>query len=320
MRGWRASRFERDAGASPLFPPRFEDIESAKEELLHTVRRDPRAFGIEGTRWTLEAIHQVCDWLRVNSPAGVSRLLDRLDVSWKRSRDYVHSPDPDYTAKLQYISQLRQEAQLSGGEVALVYMDEVTYYRQPTLANAYEERGQRQVLAVRSYRANTQTRVIGTLDPTDGRVVYGRSSKIKLGVLVDFYQKLCQAYPRAKRIYVVQDNWPEHCHPDVLTALEEQKAPWPWYRPSNWPKTPSTAAIRRWGELKLPIQVVMLPTYASWCNPIEKLWRKLRQELLHLHRLADGLPELRLKVDNFLDHFSNGSLELLRYVGLLAPN
>ena len=65
--------------------------------------------------------------------------------------------------------------------------------------------------------------------------------------------------------------------------------------------------------------MVRLPTYASWLNPIEKLWRKLKQELVHLHRLADKLPELRAQIDRFLDQFANGSLDLLRYVGLFVP-
>ncbi|HEX2909583.1 MAG TPA: IS630 family transposase, partial [Chloroflexia bacterium] len=59
-------------------------------------------------------------------------------------------------------------------------------------------------------------------------------------------------------------------------------------------------------------------TYASWLNPIEKLWRKLRQEELHLHRLADDLAQLRARVDRFLDRFANDSLELLPYLGLYA--
>jgi hypothetical protein len=69
----------------------------------------------------------------------------------------------------------------------------------------------------------------------------------------------------------------------------------------------------------LPIQLAPLPTYASWTNPIEKLWRKLRQEVLHLHRLADRLEELRAAVRRFLDRFAHSSLELLCYVGLLVP-
>jgi transposase len=65
------------------------------------------------------------------------------------------------------------------------------------------------------------------------------------------------------------------------------------------------------------IQMVALPTYAPWLNPIEKLWRKLKQDVLHLHRLSDDWEVLQQRVTTFLEHFAAGSLALLRYVGLL---
>ncbi|MCB8937396.1 MAG: transposase [Ardenticatenaceae bacterium] len=67
----------------------------------------------------------------------------------------------------------------------------------------------------------------------------------------------------------------------------------------------------------MPVQLLPLPTYASWLNPIEKLWRWLKQEVLHLHRFSDDWPELREVVASFLDQFATGSDALLRYVGLL---
>jgi hypothetical protein len=66
----------------------------------------------------------------------------------------------------------------------------------------------------------------------------------------------------------------------------------------------------------LPIQIVPLPTYASWTNPIEKLWRKLRQDVTHLHPWANDLSLLRAQIAHFLDQFASGSDDLLRYVGL----
>jgi len=53
---------------------------------------------------------------------------------------------------------------------------------------------------------------------------------------------------------------------------------------------------------------------------VEKLWRWLKQNVLHLHRLAHDLTELRRQVAAFLDQFALGSHALLRYVGLLVPN
>jgi len=306
-------------GASLLFPPQYQTPGTAQEALLQIVHTGPRTLGFSQTRWTLAAISNACDWLRLTTSGGLSRLLARLKISWKRGREHIYSPDPDYEAKLTYIKNLTKDSQASRGQRPILYLDEVTYYRQPTTCAAYELQGHRQPLAERSYQSNTLTRVIATLDVANGRVVHRWRSHLTVRAIVAFYQQLCDAYPGAERLYVVQDNWPVHTHPDVLVALESQEQPWPWHRPGNWPTSPSVAAQRHWGGLHLPIQIVTLPTYAPWTNPIEKLWRWLRQEVLHMHRLSDQLEELRAEIDRFLDRFASGSPALLRYVGLL-PN
>lgn len=199
----------------------------------------------------------------------------------------------------------------------MLYQDELTYYRQPTLACAYEQAGKASPKAERSLRSNTATRVIGTLDTHTGKVIAQSGSKVGVKELVAFYQHVCAAYPHAHPIWMVQDTWPVHFHPDVLVALEPQQSPFP--RPKDWPDQPSPSALKRWGKLKLPIQLVLLPTSASWCNPIEKLWRKLKQEVLPLHRLADNLTALCTLVMEFFLRFAAGSSDLLCYVGLHIP-
>ena len=64
------------------------------------------------------------------------------------------------------------------------------------------------------------------------------------------------------------------------------------------------------------IEPVWLPTYSPWLNPIEELWRWLRQDVLKLHRLAGDWDDLRGRVNQFLGQFAAGSQDLLRYVGL----
>ncbi len=227
------------------------------------------------------------------------------------TRYYIHSPDPDYVEKLRSIQVLQRGILLAQNSV-LVFEDELTYYRQPTLASAYERTGPVQPLAPLSYRRNTPYRVVATLEAFTGRVIYRQGPKIGGQELVDFYSQLYEAYPGVETIYMAQDNWPIHFHPDVLAALQPQQFKWPIHVPSNWPTEPSPGARR----LKLPIQLLPLPTYASWTNPSEKLWRWLKQEVLHLHGYADRWPALHEEVRAFLDQFSHGSSELLRYVGL----
>lgn len=312
-----ASSSEKGAGASPLFPPEHTTEREARRTLLQVIRRDPWQLGFRRTRWTLAMIRDQCSWLKLRSDAGLCRLLHRLGISYKRGRTYVHSPDPDYEAKCDYIEARAcetTEAHRMGSErIILLYQDECSYTQQPTLEKAYEAQGHVQPLADWGCRSAAQQRISGALDPCSGRVHYLQRPSIGRQDLVDFYCSIRQAYAQAETIYLVQDNNPVHFHPDVLCQLQEQQWPWPFFRPSKWSKLKARPRVAE----PLPIQLLCLPTYASWLNPIEKLWRWLRQEVLHLHRMSDAWLELKQQVGKFLDQFTDGSLELLRYCGLL---
>lgn len=286
------------------------------------VGRDPRACDHPCTRWILASLRVNCPWLRVRTDAGMQQILTRCRISWQRARSYIHSPDPAYDLKLANVQAVRMLARQAPAQVVVVYLDEVTIEQQPSLATSYapQSGGLTQPRARLGHNSNTLTRVVATLEHGTGQVVYRRASKITIATLVQFFQDLRAAYPHAERIYVVMDNWPVHIHPDVLAALEKQETRHLRPLPPSWSTTPSAKAVKRWGQLQLPIQLVPLPTYASWCNPIEKLWRKLRQELTHLHRWATDLPQLRAEIDRFLTQFATGSTDLLQYVGLGIPD
>lgn len=107
-----------------------------------------------------------------------------------------------------------------------------------------------------------------------------------------FYHQLVTAYPQARRLCVVQDNRSIHTHPNACAVL-----------------------------LSLPpITPVWWLTYAPWLNPIEKLWRWLRANVLTLHRLADDCDARRARVTAFLDQFAAGSDDLPHDVGLLGDS
>ena len=258
-------------------------------------------------------IAETCTWLTITTASGLCQLLKRLKISYKRGRDYVHSPDPNYDEKLGLIELMRLRAFYDQEHYIFLYLDELTYYRQPTLARAYETTGKTQPLAQRSYRSNTHFRVLGAVNALTGQLSYRQRSRTNISCMSEFWYDIRHDYPDAKTIYIVVDNWPVHFHPDVLAPLQAQNFPFPPTLPVNWPTAPSSKARMD----NLPIQLLCLPTYASWLNPIEKLWRWLKQDIIHLHRLSDAWLELRQRVDEFLTNFTHGSLELLRYVGLL---
>ena len=297
-------------GRKPAYSPKYQSNAEAKEAILHTVRRDPAMFAPFRSRWSLSFIADVCDWLRVNTVSGMSRLLKRLRISYKRGRSYIHSPDPHYQQKMDIIAQSLLKAWYAPEKL---YQDEFSYCRQPTIARNYEAMGKLQPLAYRSHSSDTQFRGIGALNPVTGQVTYHQASKADIRQLTVFYDMVVEDYPEQDTIYLVQDNWSVHFHPDVLAHLQPQNLEFPVHVPGHWPKVPTPKAR----HANLPIKILQLPTYASWANPIEKLWRWVRQTVLHLHRLSDEWQALKQRVMDSIQSFRQGSNELLRYVGLL---
>jgi hypothetical protein len=257
-------------------------------------------------------LRQSVSFLAGHSQATVWRTLRRLGIAWKRGRGHLTSPDPNYLGKLSDILELAQKSREDPQRWVVLFADELTFYRQPSVSMAYENRGHDQPLAELGHRANTSARVASALNIWTGQVTSLMRSHFGISELIRFYERVRWAYPHAETIWLIQDNWPMHYHPDVLAALEPQQLKYPVRVTPYWSKEPT----RRVPDVKLPIRLVSLPTYAPWTNPVEKLWRKLRQELLHLHPFEDAWLKLKAALQEWLDAFEAGSAELLRYVGL----
>ena len=250
------------------------------------MRQAPELHGLPRARWRLTDLRAALGWLRDYSLPGISLALKRLKVSRQRGRLHLHSPDLAYQEKMVWIEHARSLAFLPERRVAFLYGDEVSFYRQPTLADTYAPRGQAPLAALAA-SANTRYRVCGALDAATGQLTWVAHSKIGVVNLKRFLAKLRRSYPE-QTLVLAWDNWPVHLHPAVLETAAE-----------------------------LEIQLLWLPTYAPWTNPIEKVWRKLKQELLHHHRLAAHWAALRQRVKAWLEQFTQPSPELLRYCGLL---
>lgn len=302
-------------GRKPAFSPKSP--EEAESELLEAIGQDPGLVNPQQTRWTLRTLGQVVPWLRDVCVSGVHQILSRLGISYKRARDYVRSPDVDYAEKLSRIQQALEEVSRENPETCVVvYQDEFGFTLQPTVAKDWAETGTKDPLARQSHRSQETCYGIGALNPHTGDVVYQQVKSCTVVALHTFYTHICHRYPKAERIYLIQDNRAIHFHANLMAVLLPQMPAFAKPTPPEW----TGKLSKKIGTLaKLPIEIVQLPTYASWTNPIEKLWRWARQSVIHLHRLSNDWQALQDKVLAFMEQFKGGSHPLLRYVGLL-PN
>lgn len=267
-------------GVTAAFPPLSQSV------LWYLLQQAPSVLGIARTRWRRDDLRQRVLGLEHDSLAGVSKLVKRLRIRRQRGRLSVPRPDPASTTKLVWVEEAREEARQRPDQVRLLYGDEFSRSRQPTLAPTSARQGVEPTASL-SHRSHTRHRISGALDSESGRVIWTARAKMGVAGLCQFLGTLRQAYP-TEALVLVWDNWPVHQHPTVLTE-----------------------ASRR------GIELLWLPTYAPWTNCIEKLWRWLKADRLHHHRLADDWAALKAEVADFLDQFSAGSLDLLRSVGAL---
>lgn len=276
---------------------RFEEVQALQAELTQRLQAGPgdaaqQAVGMTASapppsRWQLVTIRATVEWLHDYSLSGVWSLLQRCGLKLRSAAVQQYSPDPDYLKKVFRLKKSLRDAARHPQTVAALFLDEFGYTRWPEPASEWSVA---MPIAYRSQTNNQQWRTIGALNALTGKVSYLDAYIIGRAKVIEFYGQLNQTYRRYDTVYVIQDNWSIHQHPDVLQAV------------AQFPR----------------LHPVWLPTYAPWLNPIEKLWRWVRQDILKLHRLADDWAELRHRVRAFLEQFTHSSTDLLRYVGLLG--
>lgn len=252
--------------------------------------RRAKGFGPQApppSRWELNTIRATVERLKNYSVSGVWYVLRRCGLKLRSAQIQQHSPDLEYQLKVFRLKKCLRQAARRPNHIAALFLDEFGYTCWPDPGRDW---GVTTPLAARSDLNNQQWRTVGALNTLTGRVSYLDNYLIGRRQLIQFYKQLDQDYKKMETVYVIQDNWSVHRHPDVLEAL--------------------TAYPR--------LQPVWLPTYSPWLNPIEKLWRWTRQDVLKLHRLADDWVQVRHRVHCFLDQFAHGSNDLLRYVGLIG--
>jgi hypothetical protein len=260
------------------------------ERIRETLRQLPPATdGMARTRWRLADMLEVLDWLSPRSPSGLHRLLRRHRIRLRMGRPQLFSPDPAYAQKLERVLAVLRRVAADPDHLVLLFVDECSYHHWPETGRTWASLDDPAPRAARAAPGERHKKVIGGMNGRTGQVTYHQRARMTGEQIAAFLELVRAAYPDATTIFVVLDNAPVHYSEPVTRAAAQHR-----------------------------IELVYLPTYAPWLNPIEKLWAWLREAVLRLHRLAGQWSEVPKAVAAFLDHFAQGSDELLRRVGLLG--
>lgn len=272
------------------------------------------SLGLQRSRWDLSSLLAQSPFLKLKTLPGLHQVLKRLGISLQRGRSWIHSPDPLYENKVDFMEDCIRKGH--DEDIEVVFLDELTYSIHATVSRDYAPQ-KKQPIAQRAIGYEKTWRIVGAMNCFSAKLTFFQRSQITVPTLIRFFKHLVKAYPEAKTIYVILDNWPVHFHPDVIDALQEQINPFEFKLPRNWQGVKPSG---KYSDLKLPIQLVPLPTYASWLNPIEKLWKWLKKDLIHHHPFAQNFNQLKELVEDWLEKFSNPSNDLLSFTGLLKKD
>ena len=192
-------------------------------------------------------------------------------------------------AKKRALDEALSEVRKHPEHLVLLYQDECMFYRQPSTGWLWSWMGRMQPKMPYASKNNTRMRVVGYLNATTGAVHSEEMRAVTSKNLAKSVSKISHWHPDAKTIYLAWDNWPNHKSRAVVEALVKQPR----------------------------IKLLPLPTYSPWLNPIEKVWRWVRQRVTHAHPWCDHFQEFRAHARDELPPLAFGTTEILRYVGLL---
>jgi transposase len=262
---WKA-RFEQGRLDALLGRPRGPRPRLAADWAALVVRwvteQTPRAFGLLRSRWCCGLVVLLL-WRTYRLAVGretVRRWLRQADVVWRRPRPVLRRQDPQRAAILGGLRALLHD--LADDETA-VFQDEADVNLNPDLGFMWMRRGaQAEVVTPGD---NAKGYLAGSLHWRTGALLGAVTGPKRNGALVAAHLgELCRRLRRYKVIHVILDNAKIHRCAAVRRVVQAQA-----------------------GRLVLHY----LPRYAPECNPAERVWWHLREEITRNHQ-CNTLEEL----------------------------
>jgi hypothetical protein len=248
---------------------------------------EPLGHGLPGHGWTLKKLRR---WMQAVFGRCVSRsslraLLKTGGLSWKKCKKLLKKADPQQRAA--YVEQFQALFErMCGGTVRLVYVDQAHLHQDLDLGYTWAPVGQPVWRESLSPSLAARINWYGAYDFSTGQCFVWQEGKCNGAHTAQFLRRLMawldESDPQSKRqVVVIWDGAPWHRSQGVRTQAAE-----------------------------LGIQLVPLPGYSPDLNPIEGLWKWMRQEVTQ-HYCHTSLHELCLACHAFVARINRDPLALV---------
>jgi len=224
--------------------------------IVGILRGTPQDHGFLRTNWTLELLARViAEELAVTLSRGhVGKVVKQLGVRWGRCRPVVCCPWPAARRKRR-LAELRRLVRHPGPREVVVYADEVDLHLNPKIGNDWMLPGTQRLVVTPG--KNQKHYLAGAYDPVRQQFVGVDGDRKATWLFLNLLRALWLAYPWARLIHVILDNYVIHKTQLVRDLLQQMG-----------------------GKIRLHF----LPPYCPNENRIERLWQDLHANVTRNHR------------------------------------
>lgn len=262
--------------------------QATRDRICQIARCCPRDLGWPFSTWSLSKLAEV---LRTNKIAEVSRetvrqILKAGGVSWRATKTWKASNDPDFQAKMARVLDLYDNPPADGRVICVDEFGPLNL--QPRSGRGWFTARRPRRLRATYHRTQGVRHMFSALDLRTGQLFYRIRDRKRWTEFLAFLKSLRARWP-GQKLYLICDNYSVH----------------------------KRAEVRAWCSVNA-IELVFLPTYSSWLKPDRMRVRRAavlrpqrhrppqprrtRRRDRHLHPLAQPArrthPRLRRRIQD----------------------
>lgn len=238
--------------------------------------QSPQDIDLPGHRWTIK---KLVAWIQEKCQQSVSKntirtLLCQSGFSWKKCKKLLAKAKPEQ--RRQFVEQLSEMfIQMCDGQAILVYIDEAHFHQDLDLGYSWSRKGVPQWVKSSSPGLSAKINYYGAYDFTRGQCFLWQNGQFHSDNTLAFFQELANWLDvKDQTVYIIMDGAPWHRSQKVAEAAT-----------------------------KLGLTLIRLPAYSPDLNPIEGLWKWMREEVtqLYCHPTLQALGEACDKFINLIN-------------------
>ncbi len=254
--------------------------QEVKTLLENTLKDSPITHGINCTLWTISLLQSYLqEKISVRlSGTTLRETLHSLGFRWRRPRWAAVREDP---LKAQRMRKIANVVLKKISEVKVWLQDETKFRTLPPLRQMWMKKGQQ--VRIPTPKSNDKFYSYGVLNLDDGDWFDAFFKKVNSDTTISFLEAFLQAYPNEEHILI----W------DQAKYHLSQK-------------------VTKWLDAEERVSVLLLPKYAAELNPVESIWRIVKQRVAA--NLTRTLDALKAAYRTFFEE--NTANDLLRFAGL----